>query len=110
MAEHEGTGIDLQRMSIRDECEAIARKHLSRVDAAIEMMLESPDPYRGVLAWERVAEFAVAKKSKENALPPNTNITINMLPATQQDSEYVDISKQKEIEAADIDFDDEVSD
>jgi hypothetical protein len=97
MAEDQGTGLNLQQLSIRDECEAIARKHLKRVDDAIQMMLESPDPYRGVLAWERVAEFAVAKKSKEIPAPPATQITINMLPATREDSQYIDITDQKEI-------------
>lgn len=97
--------VKLNHLSIQDECTRIAQKLMPKVEEAAEQLLDSDIPdakYKGILAWERIAEFSVAKKSKDNVLPNNTNIVINMTPARKQvedtqDSEYIDISDQKEI-------------
>lgn len=100
------TPVKLNNLSIQDECNRIAQKLIPKVEEAAEQLLDSEIPdakYKGILAWERIAEFSVAKKSKDTAFLPNANIVINMTPAKRQvessteDSEYIDITEQKEI-------------
>jgi len=89
--------LNLNQLSIKDECERIARQYLPKVSTALDFLFEN-DPYKGILAWERVTEFSVAKKNKETPLPPAANITINMVPARREDEAgYIDITNQKEI-------------
>ena len=88
--------VNLRGISIEQQCLEMAQDYLPQVKRAVGWLLDN-DPYKGILAWERIAEFSVAKKSKQNDLPPNTNITINMLPATREDAEYVDITNQKNL-------------
>lgn len=83
--------VNLEHNEIRDSCEKMAKKFLPEVEDALQTLFEL-DPYKGILAWERVAEFAVAKKSKENLITPNANITINMIPATRDEPKTIDIS------------------
>lgn len=100
--ESEQHPVNLDNIDIKDRCLKMAQKYMPKVEIALNALLEN-DPYRGILAWERIAEFAVAKKSKEQLPPGNTNITINMVPATTQDSEYIDLSSQKKL-GEDIDY------
>jgi uncharacterized Zn ribbon protein len=89
--------LDMGHSEIRDSCEKIAKKFLPHVENALEVLMEL-DPYKGILAWERVAEFAVAKKSKENLLPQGTNIVINLVPV-ERSSNIIDITPEvKKIE------------
>lgn len=89
--------INLENTEIRDRCEKMARKFLPQVETALDILFEL-DPYKGILAWERVAEFAVAKKSKEGLMLPTTNITVNLIPV-EQSPKTIDITAhQKEIE------------
>jgi hypothetical protein len=87
--------LDMGHNEIRDSCEKIAKKFLPHVENALETLMEL-DPYKGILAWERVAEFAVAKKSKENLLPAGTNIVINLVPVERASnaSNMIDITPE----------------
>jgi hypothetical protein len=96
--------VNLGQIDIRQRCEDMAKKYLPQVDDAVNLLLAT-DPYKGILAWERIAEFAVAKKSKEALLPSNTNIVINLQPAKAEDATYIDITGQKEI-GEEIPYDD----
>jgi len=94
--ETEKKPVNLNEINIQDACLRMAQRFVPQVEGAVEWLLQN-DPYKGVLAWERVAEFSVAKKSKQHELPSNTNITINMMPATREDAEYIDITNQKKL-------------
>jgi hypothetical protein len=88
--------VNLANIDIRQRCHEMAKKYLPKVDEAINELMAT-DPYKGILAWERVAEFAVAKEGKSQQLPANTNIVINLQPARMEDAQYIDLSKQKEL-------------
>ena len=94
--------VNLSQINVRDSCDRIAKKYLPQVEHAVEWLLEN-DPYKGIMAWERIAEFSTAKKSKETMLPNNSNITINLTPAKLEDSEYIDVTDQKKI-GEDVDY------
>jgi hypothetical protein len=104
MSKKDETPVNLSNIDIRQQCEEMAKKYLPKVDDAVNLLLAT-DPYKGVLAWERIAEFAVAKKSKEALLPSNTNIVINLQPAKAEDATYIDLTGQKEL-GDEISFDD----
>jgi hypothetical protein len=93
-----GTGLMLENSEnyIREQCERIATKMLPKVENALDILLEV-SPLKGIIAWEKVAEFAISKKRErpEAAAPQlqSPNITINMIPAERQDkNKTIDIS------------------
>jgi len=97
--------VNLGNLDIKQECERMAQKYLPKVEDALDFLLEN-DHYKGIMAWERIAEFAIAKKSKENLIPANTTITINMVPAKTEDTGYIDITDQKKL-GEESEFDEE---
>lgn len=77
--------------AIRQGCERMAMDYLPRVEQALDMLLETK-PFQGITAWEKIASFAVSKKTeKREELPGNTNITINMIPAERKRKNQIDI-------------------
>lgn len=96
------TPVNLEHIDIKDRCMKLSQKYLPKVEVALDWLLDN-DPYKGILAWERITEFSVPKKNKEQQPLGSTNITINMVPATTEDSEYIDLSEQKKI-GEDIDY------
>jgi len=78
--------------AIRQACEQIAMDFIPKVKEAIDLLLEVK-PYQGVVAWEKIASFAAAKKSDNKQLNqnPETNITINMIPAEREGDKTLDI-------------------
>lgn len=92
----ENNPVNLDHVDIKDRCLKLSQKYLPKVEVALDWLLDN-DPYKGILAWERITEFSVPKKNKEQQQIGNTNITINMVPATTEDSEYIDLSAQKKL-------------
>lgn len=93
MEDQNNKPLDLQNNpnAIREGCERMAQDFLPQVKDALEMLLEVK-PFQGITAWEKIASFAVSKKTeKRDEIAPNTNITINMIPAERKQRNKLDI-------------------
>ena len=69
--------------TFQQKCMDIAMKNLSNIEVWLQH-LGSQDPFKAIQAWEKIAEFAHAKKSRDAGLPQKTEITVNFKPATKE--------------------------
>ena len=84
----------------QQKCMDIAMRNLQNIEVWLQH-LGREDPFKAIQAWEKIAEFAHAKKSRDAGLPPKTEITVTFKPATKGIEapldEFIDITNaQKE--------------
>jgi hypothetical protein len=84
--------------SFQQKCMDIAMKNLSNIEVWLQH-LGMEDPFKAIQAWEKIAEFAQAKKSRDAGMPQKTEITVNFKPATKEIEapidDYIDITPKK---------------
>ena len=69
--------------TFQQKCMDIAMKNLGNIETWLTH-LGREDPFKAIQAWEKIAEFAHAKKSRDAGLPQKTEITVNFKPATKE--------------------------
>lgn len=92
--------LDSDGVQFQKECMRIAMQNLPNLEKWLSA-LGQENPFRAILAWEKIAEFAQAKKSRDAGIPQKTEININFKARRSQKEidppldEYVDITPKK---------------
>jgi len=69
--------------TFQQRCMDIALRNLENIETWLQY-LGREDPFKAIQAWEKIAEFAQAKKSRDAGLPQKTEVNVFFKPATKE--------------------------